>query len=181
MGIGMNLISKFEIIDKECEGLETPFGELNVYINNEKTNFILAKRNLDIRGNKELNADVYNIRIDTCKLKVNDIIDFKINGYTNFDYYSSDECTYMITTKNSKYTLAITGYDTNYDYRMPIDNYEYSYAIYGNEKDGFKYIIVDSPKKHLDYSFGTEINIWITWLRANPKYDLEAEIDLELT
>lgn len=177
----MNLISKFEIIDKECEGLETPFGELNVYINNEKTKFILAKRNLDIRGNKELNADVYNIRIDTCKLKVNDMIYFKINGYVNFNYYGSDECTYMITTKNSKYTLAITGYDTNYYYEMPIDNYEYSYAIYGDEKDGFKYIIVDSPKKHLDYSFGTEINIWITWLRANPKYDLEAEIDLELT
>lgn len=181
MGIGMNLISKFEIIDKECEGLETPFGELNVYINNEKTKFILAKRNLDIRGNKELNADVYNIRIDTCKLKVNDMIYFKINGYVNLNYYGSDECTYMITTKNSKYTLAITGYDTNYYYEMPIDNYEYSYAIYGDEKDGFKYIIVDSPKKHLDYSFGTEINIWITWLRANPKYDLEAEIDLELT
>ena len=181
MGIGMNLISKFEIIDKECEGLETPFGELNVYINNEKTKFILAKRNLDIRGNKELNADIYNIRIDTCKLKVNDMIYFKINGYVNLNYYGSDECTYMITTKNSKYTLAITGYDTNYYYEMPIDNYEYSYAIYGDEKDGFKYIIVDSPKKHLDYSFGTEINIWITWLRANPKYDLEAEIDLELT
>ena len=181
MGIGMNLISGFEIVDKECEGLETPFGELNVYINNEKTKFVLAKRNLDIRGNKELNADVYNIRLNTSKLKIDDMIDLKITGDTDFDYYGSDECTYMITTKNSKYTLAITGYDTDYDYRMPIDNYEYSYAIYSKEKDGFKYIIVDAPEKHLDYGFGTEINIWITWLKANSKYDLEAEIDLELT
>lgn len=182
MGIAEYLENEYKILEENCKYLETPFGNVIVKNGDKTIPFKLSKKNYNINAERNLNANVFKIEIETNNLKCGDIIDVCINKKRNLKYYASDENTVMISEINNDLVFAIIGYDTDYDYTsMEFYNGDYyGYALKEMYCQGFKYEVLNNPKKCETMDMAHIISLWITWLPINKEYNVEEEIFLRL-
>lgn len=138
--------------------------DLQVLRNELPTNYKLYKKEMNIFP--DVISNVYNIRIETRDFKINDIVKINCNNANKFEYVDSDEIGIMIDSHDKNNYFAIVGYDSEYDghHKEFYGQDKHSFGIYDTTNKSFEYIIVEDPKKHLDFMLKHIINVWIIYI-----------------
>ena len=174
MAISKHLLENFKKVSSEEEKEIIKDLNLKVCINKNIIGAFIGKKKYDI-DNK--NLYVYNIKFDIKHFTKDDVISFNIGDNIKFEYYDSDENTYMYTSEDENYYYAFIGYDTDYNWgNSEFINDSYSYAFTGDvNSNSFEYYIINNPKEYSNYEVDHVINVWIVRINKNnyKKFDKE--------
>lgn len=166
MGIARHLIEKFEKTNFDKKSI-------SILVNDKPIDYDVYVKPYLI-CNKEV--PVYNFKIDITKLNVGDHISLRLNKPMKFEYYDSDECTCMVTSKDMDNYYSVIAYDSNYDFgSSTFISEDYPYAFSFDKPDSADYYIIDDPNK-FKYEIDHVINIWFLKINKNNFEETEDEI-----
>ncbi len=128
MAIARHLLEGFKKVSfEESELFEQDFG-LKTLIRGIPISCDICKKKYEI-CNK--NITVYNLKLDIKNFVKCDTISFKFDNNLKFEFYDSDENTFMYTSEDENNYYAFIGYDTDYNWSRSEflnDNYSYAYS-----------------------------------------------------
>lgn len=166
MGIARHLIEKFEKTNFDKKSI-------SILVNDKPIDYDVYVKPYLI-CNKEV--PVYNFKIDITKLNEGDRISFKLNKPMKFEYYDSDEYTYMVTSKDMDNYYSVIAYDSYYDFgSKTFINEDYPYAYSFDVYEPAVYYIIDNPNKY-KYEIDHVINIWFVKINKNDFKESEDEL-----
>lgn len=117
------------------------------------------------------------LRLDTMQYQLHDEFDVRVGNVDGFEYYDSDEHTVMCEFHDKKYSIAVIGYDSDYDFERDCfieDAFTFSTDA---ENYGMNYKIVRDPTSFIKNNI---IYTWIVFLPISDAYDAADLIDIEL-
>lgn len=160
MGIANHLIENFKKLSYDDNKNFIKESKLEIFVNKNNISGDVSKKKYNIC---DKNINVYNVKVDIKSFSRGDTISFKIGDNIVFEFYDSDENTYMYISEDKNNYYTFIGYDTDYNWaNSKFINEDYSYAFTGDvEKNKFEYMLVNNPKDFLEYEIDHVINIWI--------------------
>ena len=175
MGITSALYFGYTEKEVETKEIVTPFGQVSVYLHNQKIKFhYTTKKHIFKNG---ISANIHRIAIDTMQYQLHDEFDVRVGNVDGFEYYDSDEHTVMCEFHDKKYSMAVIGYDIDYDFERDCFIEDAFTFRTDAENYGMNYKIVRDPTSFIKNNI---IYTWIVFLPISDAYDAADLIDIEL-
>jgi hypothetical protein len=175
MGITSTLYFGYTEKEVETKEIVTPFGQVSVYLHNQKIKFhYTTKKHIFKNG---ISANIHRIAIDTMQYQLHDEFDVRVGNVDGFEYYDSNEHTVMCEFHDKKYSIAVIGYDSDYDFERDCFIEDAFTFRTDSENYGMNYKIVRDPTSFIKNNI---IYTWIVFLPISDAYDAADLIDIEL-